>query len=435
MGTDADSEFFIPVHHQTFQLSREPLLEPIERFHAAAGKHSDRIVITKIGQEFRICPAGSASLAERGCGMSSGTSRLRRAGCRAVEEQFALAGVPGERRRALELRPGLVEAAQLEQKVAAHARQAGDSPASDGSAVSASTSSSPACGPNAIATATARLSSTTGDGVTCGERRRRARAMRAQSVSSGVQRARVAGGDRRLQRVRAARAAELARRARARRGRGGSAADPSARGSDRAAGSARPTGRRAPASATPGSPSARRGRGPRARAEQLGQDAAEPQRILAERRPHPVVAGGRRVALVEDEIDHLEHRRQARGELGAAGHFERDLLLGEGPLGADDPLRDGRLGDEERARDLVGRQAAEQAQRERHARLGREHRMARGEHEAQQVVADVVVERRVEIRRRGLLLGRRARGRAPRACARAACSGGADRSRDASPWP
>jgi L-ascorbate metabolism protein UlaG (beta-lactamase superfamily) len=54
MGTDADSEFFIPVHHQTFQLSREPLLEPIERFHAAAGKNADRIVITKIGQEFRI---------------------------------------------------------------------------------------------------------------------------------------------------------------------------------------------------------------------------------------------------------------------------------------------------------------------------------------------------------------------------------------------
>jgi L-ascorbate metabolism protein UlaG (beta-lactamase superfamily) len=31
MGNDARSEFFIPVHHQTFQLSREPLLEPIER--------------------------------------------------------------------------------------------------------------------------------------------------------------------------------------------------------------------------------------------------------------------------------------------------------------------------------------------------------------------------------------------------------------------
>jgi L-ascorbate metabolism protein UlaG (beta-lactamase superfamily) len=54
MGNDASSEFFIPVHHQTFQLSREPLLEPIERLYAVAGRHSDRIAISKIGQEFRI---------------------------------------------------------------------------------------------------------------------------------------------------------------------------------------------------------------------------------------------------------------------------------------------------------------------------------------------------------------------------------------------
>ena len=79
-------------------------------------------------------------------------------------------------------------------------------------------------------------------------------------------------------------------------------------------------------------------------------------------------------------------------ELGAARHLERDLRsVGQRPLGADDALRDRRLGDEERARDLVGRQAAEQAQRERDARLGRQHRMAGGEHEPQQVVADVVV--------------------------------------------
>ena len=137
---------------------------------------------------------------------------------------------------------------------------------------------------------------------------------------------------------------------------------------------------------------------------ELGQDAAEAQRVLAERRPHPVVAGGRRVALVEDEVDDLEHRRQPRGELVAARHLERDLRLGQRPLGADDALGDGRLRDEERARDLLGRQAAEQAERERDARLGGEHRMAGGEHEAQQVVADVVVERGVEIRHGHLLL-------------------------------
>ena len=64
--------------------------------------------------------------------------------------------------------------------------------------------------------------------------------------------------------------------------------------------------------ARPGSPSARRrpctsGSSRR----QLGEDAAEPQRVLAQRRAHPVVAGGRRVALVEDQVDDLEHRRRA----------------------------------------------------------------------------------------------------------------------------
>jgi L-ascorbate metabolism protein UlaG (beta-lactamase superfamily) len=51
MGNDAGAERFIPVHHQTFQLSREPLLEPIERFYAAAGSATDRIVIGELGQE------------------------------------------------------------------------------------------------------------------------------------------------------------------------------------------------------------------------------------------------------------------------------------------------------------------------------------------------------------------------------------------------
>jgi len=54
MGNDAGAEFFIPVHHQTFQLSREPFSEPIERFQQAAGPHLDRIALTRIGQEFHI---------------------------------------------------------------------------------------------------------------------------------------------------------------------------------------------------------------------------------------------------------------------------------------------------------------------------------------------------------------------------------------------
>src|SRR5262249_34847783 len=69
----------------------------------------------------------------------------------------------------------------------------------------------------------------------------------------------------------------------------------------------------------------------------------------------------------------------------------------------DDALGDRRLGDEEGPRDLVGRQAAEQAEGEGDAGLGGEYRVARREDESQEVVADVVVEGRVEIRRYPLL--------------------------------
>ena len=54
MGNEANADRFIPVHHQTFSLSREPLLEPIERFHAAAGNSNERIVIARIGEEVHL---------------------------------------------------------------------------------------------------------------------------------------------------------------------------------------------------------------------------------------------------------------------------------------------------------------------------------------------------------------------------------------------
>jgi L-ascorbate metabolism protein UlaG (beta-lactamase superfamily) len=54
MGSDAGAEFFLPVHHQTFALSREPKTEPIERFVAAAGSSQDRVAVHSIGGEFRL---------------------------------------------------------------------------------------------------------------------------------------------------------------------------------------------------------------------------------------------------------------------------------------------------------------------------------------------------------------------------------------------
>ena len=137
---------------------------------------------------------------------------------------------------------------------------------------------------------------------------------------------------------------------------------------------------------------------------ELGQDPPEPERFFAQRRSHPVVARRRRVAFVEDEVHDLEHRGQTGGELLSGGDLKRDVCVGEGPLGPHDALGDRRLRNQERAGDLVGRQTAEQAQRERDARLGREHRMTGDEHQAQEVVADVFVERGFEIRHADLLL-------------------------------
>jgi len=54
MANDAGVESFLPVHHQTFALSREPYLEPIERVHAAAGGNADRVAVRQIGEEFRV---------------------------------------------------------------------------------------------------------------------------------------------------------------------------------------------------------------------------------------------------------------------------------------------------------------------------------------------------------------------------------------------
>jgi L-ascorbate metabolism protein UlaG (beta-lactamase superfamily) len=54
MAADAGSELFLPIHHQTFQLSREPYLEPVERLLEAAGSSADRIAARRIGAEVRI---------------------------------------------------------------------------------------------------------------------------------------------------------------------------------------------------------------------------------------------------------------------------------------------------------------------------------------------------------------------------------------------
>lgn len=54
MAEDTGAEFILPVHHQTFQLSREPRYEPIHRLLTAAGSSTDRVCLRSIGEEFHL---------------------------------------------------------------------------------------------------------------------------------------------------------------------------------------------------------------------------------------------------------------------------------------------------------------------------------------------------------------------------------------------
>ncbi|HEX4275331.1 MAG TPA: MBL fold metallo-hydrolase [Bryobacteraceae bacterium] len=54
MANDAGADRILPVHHQTFQLSSEPSLEPIERLSAALGGTRERLALTEIGHEFHL---------------------------------------------------------------------------------------------------------------------------------------------------------------------------------------------------------------------------------------------------------------------------------------------------------------------------------------------------------------------------------------------
>ena len=54
MSEEARAEYVMPVHHQTFLLSREPLHEPVERLWTAAGSRANDIALKDIGAEFRL---------------------------------------------------------------------------------------------------------------------------------------------------------------------------------------------------------------------------------------------------------------------------------------------------------------------------------------------------------------------------------------------
>jgi L-ascorbate metabolism protein UlaG (beta-lactamase superfamily) len=54
MADAVGARLFVPVHHQTFRLSREPFDEPIGRVEAALAAERDRLAVREIGQTVRV---------------------------------------------------------------------------------------------------------------------------------------------------------------------------------------------------------------------------------------------------------------------------------------------------------------------------------------------------------------------------------------------
>src|SRR5205085_10764183 len=116
----------------------------------------------------------------------------------------------------------------------------------------------------------------------------------------------------------------------------------------------------------------------------------------------PVIGGRCRVALVEDQINDLQHGGEAGRELSPARNLDRNALLGEGAPRPDDSLGNSSLRNQECPGYLLRRQASKQAQCKRNSRFSRQYRVAGSEYETQKIVADVIVGRRFEIPKRHL---------------------------------
>ncbi len=66
MADQAGARYFVPVHHETFRLSREAMTEPAMRLRATLASQPERLLAVHVGETFRVPtptdPRGSASL-------------------------------------------------------------------------------------------------------------------------------------------------------------------------------------------------------------------------------------------------------------------------------------------------------------------------------------------------------------------------------------
>ena len=54
MADAAGANYIIPVHHQTFKLSDEPMNEPIDRLKAVLQHEPERLALSEVGDTF-VC--------------------------------------------------------------------------------------------------------------------------------------------------------------------------------------------------------------------------------------------------------------------------------------------------------------------------------------------------------------------------------------------
>ena len=62
MADLAGARFILPVHHQTFKLSREAFDEPIRRLEQALARTPERVAVRRVGETFRLPEEGESSL-------------------------------------------------------------------------------------------------------------------------------------------------------------------------------------------------------------------------------------------------------------------------------------------------------------------------------------------------------------------------------------
>ena len=154
--------------------------------------------------------------------------------------------------------------------------------------------------------------------------------------------------------------------------------------------------------------------------------AGQPDRVAGEVAVLGAAVGGHE-ALVVHQRDDRQDVGEPLGQHVVGGHGEGDPGRHDLALGADDPLRQRALVDQERPRDLRRRHADDRPQGERQPSLGRERRVAAREEQRQPVVGGrrTAVVRRLDLGLRGRAsaswrVRRRTRSRA--LCRAAVCS-------------